>query len=147
MRQILTAERATLYHPGPLLGDYVRCEVRDLVVSCGKWAQFPSALRFEFTIKGKRKRSYLMQSDHPSAVVLEGWGHFAPRDAFQTVSQTAEMTVREGRYGGFDPRWYEDFNAELSTYLDDVNKTAKVLANYHGFDTKQDRGAAYYAGA
>lgn len=126
----VTASKATLYHATGFGLGYRKTEVRDLQISIGKYAQYPSAVNATFIVRGKRKPMSLVQDSHPTLVVLEGWDHgLVPEDPFLPADAAG---CRVGRYASFAPEWDRDFRARLANYIHTCG--ARPLADYFGHD-------------
>jgi hypothetical protein len=98
-------------------------------------AQHSRAVYYQFVEKGKRKLQTFVQTYKPSLVVLDGLGHPDPADNMQSLGEShydcGSATLSKTRYGSFDPRWAQEFNAQLMDYLDQ-NQAVKVLADFRG---------------
>lgn len=129
-RKVLAeAKTATIYYMGDFGLGYARREVRDVVVKCGKFAQYDHALFIEFTDKGKRTRRLLTQDYKPNVVILAGHGHFEPADCFVETSPG----VRESRYSSFDDRYASDFAADLAGYM--IDSRAEMVFDGRGWNS------------
>ena len=108
-----------------------KVEVTSITVTLEPYAQYRSAVAIDFVPNGKRKASRLVETSHPSALVLDGWGHPNPDSMWDESTRRIKGGVGavEGRYSGFDPRWQSDFDAMIAKYIAG-NPRVVVLADY-----------------
>jgi hypothetical protein len=132
-------EKATLYMRDDLWA-YSKTEVSNLTWAHTKYAQFPNAVKLEFTERGKRKRANAVITTIP-AVVLDGWEHPAPPPKFsaqmeggKTVKAPSKggYSIQEARFGVRDERWDVEFDAFLDSHIEKSN--AKVLLDLRTHD-------------
>lgn len=118
--------QATFYL-GDLWG-YDRIEVRDVNWSFETYAQFASAVRVEYTERGKRKRKTAMITTVP-LIILQGWGHPEPPPKWTSPSsEDGSGLVQTTRRLSCDPEWQHEFDAFLAGYL--AGSHAVVLADF-----------------
>lgn len=124
--------KATLYMWDDLWA-YSKTEVTNLIWSNIKYAQFPNAVKLEYTERGKRKRMNAVITTIP-AVVLGGWEHLSPPPKFsapmegrKTVKAPSKggYTIQETRHSVSDERWDVEFDAFLDGYI--AKTGAKIL--------------------
>ena len=118
-------DKVTLYFHGGF--GMSKIEATRLKVEVREHAQYARGVYVEFLPKRARKLRGFVQAYGPSLVVLEGWGHPDPDDAFlpEEPGQAEDVTIRRGRYSMCDPRWESDFSKKLSAYLDE--KGSEIL--------------------
>jgi hypothetical protein len=128
-------EKATLYLTD--LWGYDRVEARNLTWRFENYAQFPNAVRVEYTIRGKRKRQTAMITTVP-LIVLEGWDHPDPPLKLGSPEPTAgNLTVQSTRRLSCDPEWQNEFDAFLYGYL--KGSKARVLLDLRKHDPTKIR--------
>lgn len=114
-----------------------RVECKWLRVRVQSYAQYPRALRVEYLPKGKRKALGFMETLHPSLLVLRGYGHPEPGNAFtpERVEAHPGGFVRTSmtRHSCYAPEWRIEFNATMAPYLEE--HPGHVLADYRGHDS------------
>ena len=118
--------KGTLYLQSSMLGSYTKIEATNIKITTGRHAQYDCAVHVRFVPKGKRSLRGFVQDYHPTLVVLEGWGHFDPDDAFVRTSETSSIT----RHSSFSEEWETEFDAKLARYL--ASSKAVVLADFRG---------------
>jgi hypothetical protein len=102
----LTLPKATIYLPNEFFGNWVRVEVRNLVVYQAQYAQYPSALHVTYVPKGKRKARSRTFGAYPRLVVYEGWGAGPePESMLGELRQEGSVTVRSSRRASCDAGW------------------------------------------
>lgn len=113
--------KATLYIRSMI--SIIKVEVNKVRSEVGPYAQYKSAVTLRYLPKGKRKERSMVETSHPSLVVLDGWGHPEPAGMWDESTTVDGMT--RGRYASCDPKMGSDFAEMLSSYL---NKSgARVL--------------------
>ena len=127
----ITAGKATLYYTSDMGMGIRKVEVTSITVTLEPYAQYRSAVAIDFVPNGKRKVSRFVETSHPSALVLDGWGHPNPDGMWDESTRRINGGVGsvEGRYSGFDPRWQSDFDAMIAKYVA-ANPGVVVLADY-----------------
>ena len=134
-------DKVTIYFRGDFGGAYNRIECRFAEAVRRRYAQYDSAAQVVFTPKGARKARYLMQTSHPSVVILAGHGHFEPEGTFgKPVRSNAGCMVSTSRHTMFSGGFDTDFSNELDSYLAD-NPSVSVLLDLRGMNA-HDRFAA-----
>jgi len=125
--------KVTIYTLG--MFGYSKTEATNLTITVGPYAQYTSAVKYEFKPKGKRKLVGYTQGYNPSLVVLDGWGHPDPSDAMTApeMSETG-MVVRQTRYASYDSRYATEFNTMINAYI--AEKGVKVVADYRGHNSQ-----------
>jgi hypothetical protein len=125
-------EKATLYLAD--LWGYDRIEASDVTWRFEKYAQFPNAVRVEYTVRGKSNRQTAMITTIP-LIVLDGWGHPEPPPKFGPPERvTGEATTETTRRLSCDPEWQNEFNAFLYGYLE--GSKTRVLLDLRKHDPK-----------
>lgn len=79
----------------------------------------------EYIPKGGRRRTAEIETQNPSLVVLDGWGHPKPPDGFVRENEWSF----KGRWSMFAPEWRVEFDAFLKNYLGEYPQVC-VLADY-----------------
>lgn len=130
-------EKATLYMRNDLWA-YSKTEVSNLTWKHTKYAQYPNAVKLEYTERGKRKQKNVVITTIP-AVVLAGWGHPAPPPKFsapmkgkQSLKSPAGYSIQETRFPVTDERWNVEFDAFLDGYMEKNN--AKIILELRKHD-------------
>ena len=101
-----TFTNVTLYAAGAF--GYSKTECRSLTVTPGPYAQHAHALHVVFLEKGKRKaRGFVKAAGSPCFVVVEGFGHPSPADAFRSTGDGGSIT----RHSCFSAEWGVEFDA------------------------------------
>jgi len=131
----ISHEKATLYLADDLWS-YDRIEVSGLTWRFQKYAQFPNAVRLEYTVRGKRKPQAAMITTIP-VVVLDGWGHPVPPPKFGPPSGGKAYTTQTTRRRSCDPEWHHEFDAFLYGYL--KGSKARVLLDLRKHDPMKAR--------
>lgn len=104
--------KVTIYRRG-MLG-YQKTEARGFTFALGvPYAQYSNAIRFRYIEPRKRNWREGHQTYAPSIVVLKGWGHFDPADAFDDLGGGCSRS----RHSSCAPEWQEEFDAALVSYL------------------------------
>jgi hypothetical protein len=134
----LALDKATIYSENSFGMGYSKHEVRALKIHAAPYAQYSSAIHVQFVPKGARRGRSFTQTYKPTLVVLDGWGHtLAPPSMFGTPEVSPRgLVVRQGRHSGFSDEWGNEFRAQLAAYLES-NPGARLMADYHGFNTHQ----------
>jgi hypothetical protein len=117
-------DRGTLYLRSEFLGNYIRVEARNIEITIRPYAQYASAVEVRFVPRGARKVRGFVQTSYPSLVVLEGWDHFEPADAYRPSVVGGKVSAHLCHSEG----WSRDFAAELDAYL--AGNRAKVAADF-----------------
>ena len=106
-------KEATLYY-NALFG-FAKKEIKDVTISKGKYAQYNAAIRIVGTEKGKRKQTAdIIKND---AIVLVGWKHPDPPDAYKDLPPIGNQPRRGSKYAGGDPRYRKEFDKFIDVYL------------------------------
>ena len=120
------------------LWTYSKTEVSNLTWKNTKYAQYPNAVKLEFTVRGKRKGTNAIIKTIP-AVVLEGWGHPAPPPKFsapmlggKSLKSPVNMSVQENRHSCLDEKWDVEFDAFLDGYVEKNN--VKIILELRNHD-------------
>ena len=113
---------------------YSKVEATEFSSELAPYAQYKSAVRYEYKPKGKRKMLGFVQSYQPSLLVLDGCGHPDPADAMTapSVSETG-MVVSQSRHLSFDPAYAAGFSSMINAYIAKGGVT--VVADYRGHDS------------
>lgn len=129
---------ATLYQRGAF--GYRGILVRSFNARTERYAQYESALRAEWVVKGKRKREAYMLTYDPGLVVLAGHEHPQTPSPMTPLERAAGgLLVQSSRRTCFDPGWETEFDAWLTEYLEQSG--AQLVGDYRGFDTGANRRA------
>lgn len=125
-----THTNCTLYLKSPMMGNIKKIECRTLRIEIRPYAQHSNAVHVYFIPKGQRKEREEIETYRPATLVLEGWGHPDPDSVCDESTRKTEANVSSvrSRYHSFDPRWREDFDAKISTYV--AEGRGKILADY-----------------
>ena len=127
----MKTDRVTLYFSGEMMGNYHRIECRSAEISLRAYAQFSAAIEVRFMQKGCRRVRGFMQTDSPSLLVLEGWGHPQPAGIFDESTReevSPGVTFTKGRHSGFSPGWRLDFDAMIGEHVEKTG--AKIVADF-----------------
>lgn len=120
----LTKQKVTIYFQGAF--GTQKIEAREWGFSYGKYAQYSNACNIAFKQPRKRKSRLLRETSHPSAVVVEGWGHPDPQSPWTQPEETATgCIVRKSRHSCFSPEYGREFNGWFDRYVAESN--ANVL--------------------
>ncbi len=119
--------RVTIYTLG--MFGYNKAEGTKLEVTIKPYAQYPVAAMIVFVPKGKRKNRCFVDSNNPSTVILEGWGH---PDPASWLKPTDGGSI--SRYSSYSPEWVREFNVFFAEYL--AKEAPKVLADYRSEERK-----------
>jgi hypothetical protein len=115
MDTLQTLGTCTLYFKNSLMGNIVRCDVRELKIEEGKYAQYDKALRVTFTPRGKRKARGIWVTSYPFLVVLDSKDAFDPQSFFGQAEDSGNgVTVARSRFSAFDSGWVDEFMADLA---------------------------------
>jgi hypothetical protein len=122
-----TYDNVTLYVESEFGFGYRKIECRTLTVEIRKYAQYEAAVDLCFVPKGKRKERQVIEAYKPSAVILSGFGHPEPPDAFTKAVTTTnadgtEVTTSQSRGLSNDPMYANEFGKMLAEYLKDTKK-------------------------
>lgn len=129
----LTAQKVTIYRKSEFGLGYHKIECRKFGFERRQWAQYLNAIEIAYVGKGKRKARWFVESSYPSCVVLEGHGHpDAPSPWTSPVETETGCVVRSGKYSSCDPRWAEDFDTMINTYI--AESGTKVVLDTRGND-------------
>lgn len=123
--------KVTIYHRG-MLG-YRKVEAKQAEINVIRYAQYPRAVEITFRKPRQRNDRGFVETYRPSVVVLEGWGHFSPADAFTAPEDRGAVIVSQARHSSCSPAWDDEFSAALAAYLE--RSGAKVVADFRGFNT------------
>lgn len=123
---VVDAERKCTVYTSGMFG-IRKTEVRQVKVELGPYAQYSEAVHVTYLEKGKRKARAMVEGYRPYFLVLEGWGHPDPAGMWEE-SSSAELKV--SRYSACDPRWQDDFDAKIGSYL--ASGKARVLVDIRG---------------
>lgn len=130
-------EKATLYMRDDLWA-YSKTEISNLTWEHIRHAQYPNAVKLEYTERGKRKRKNAVITTFP-AVVLEGWEHPAPPPKFskpmkgtQHLKSPVGYSFQETRFTVTDERWDVEFDAFLDGYV--AKSDAKIILELRKYD-------------
>lgn len=117
--------KATLYKLG-FMG-FERIEARDVEIEFVEHAQYRNAVQVEYTPRGKRKRARFIETDQPTLVVLEDWGHPEFQN-YKPPVQSGRLITTELRFAPFSQEWIDAFSAFLDEYL--TSSSGKLLEDY-----------------
>lgn len=136
------ADKATIYFQGGY--GMVKIEARTVEFVERAFAQYSAAYEIKWIPKGARRPRGVVVSDHPSYLIIEGWGHPDVDDAFGPVVETGPgVGVAMGRYASCDTRWLSDFDKKIDPYI--LRTGAKVVLDIRGHNPHRTRAAAVAA--
>jgi hypothetical protein len=137
----LETQKATIYGMHFMGWGHRKIEVKNLAFKTGPYAQYKQAIVVTFIRRNRRKAERLLVTSDVSMVILEGWEH--PEFEYLVPFAYSNDTMgKRGRYGSFDIRWHEDFDAFLRDYLNKTN--TKVLADFRNHDPEEYKVAKNY---
>lgn len=115
-----------------------KIEARRLSVKVEAYAQYPSAVRYEYVEQGKRKVQAFVQTYGPNLIVLAGRGHIDPPDPMKdTTDEQTTPGIRTSitRRTCFDRGWETEFDEHTRGYFEKAGDS--LLADYRGFKTSE----------
>lgn len=131
-----SAGKATIYFQGGY--GMSKIEVSSVEFSEQKYAQYAAAYQIKWVKKGCRSWVGTVVSDHPSYLIVEGWGHPDVDSAFGAAVESENgILVSKGRYSSCDPRWLSDFDKKINPYIERTG--AKVVLDLRGHDPHKTR--------
>jgi hypothetical protein len=125
------AEKATLFVQGEFGMGFRKMEVRWIEWVDRPYAQHPHALHVTFVPKGARsERSFVHHGVSWPFLVVAGWNvPDLTRGQFETLYETPDVVVQQGRHRAFSPAWREELDAGLQAY---VSRGGRILVDGRG---------------
>ena len=129
----------TVYLQGGMGMSITKIEGKLKNVGARKYAQYGAAAFVDIVPKGKRKARRYTQTSGPYMLVLKGVGHPDLDDGFEVTSTSNDVTIRRSKYASFDPRWKEDADKQIDSYI--ASSGVEVLADF-----RETKGYSSYTG-
>ena len=120
--------KATMYYRNDF-GGMSKVEVKEISIEVRPCAQYNAAVHVAYKAPRQRHSRRFVQHSYPSLLVLEGWGHPDPGSMYGAPEAVGGgVTLQRSKYLSCDPRYQQDFDAQIGAYLGESGSS--VLADF-----------------